>query len=213
MYIATKKINEELNGVELYFNVFPINGTKKTMRDAGFRWHRKKLCWYAKQSDKANTVADICAETSVEEYKEIAAESGEQVVEISERKSVSETKTESKASTTNKDGVKVGDVFYDSWGWEQTNIDFYQVVGLRGKTQIVLKAVKHESKPTAWCQADVRPLKDQFITGSYITHQQHDESGMIKRTGKIGDQVIAGSGRDTLYLTSWNVWKHETSYA
>ncbi len=27
-------------------------------------------------------------------------------------------------------GVKVGDIFSSSWGWEQTNVDFYQVVGL-----------------------------------------------------------------------------------
>lgn len=27
----------------------------------------------------------------------------------------------------------IGDVFYCSWGWEQTNIDFYQVVAIKGK--------------------------------------------------------------------------------
>jgi hypothetical protein len=34
--------------------------------------------------------------------------------------------------------VKVGDVFYESWGYEQTNIDFAQVVALSktGKTAI-----------------------------------------------------------------------------
>lgn len=29
--------------------------------------------------------------------------------------------------------VKVGDFFYASWGWDQTNIDFYKVVGLTPK--------------------------------------------------------------------------------
>lgn len=28
--------------------------------------------------------------------------------------------------------VKAGDVFYDSWGYEQTNIDYYQVVAVKG---------------------------------------------------------------------------------
>lgn len=112
----------------------------------------------------------------------------------------------------NKDGVQIGDVFYDSWGWEQTNIDFYQVVALRGKTQIVLKAVAHEGKQTAFCQADVRPIKDQFLTGSYITHQQNSESGIIRRTGKCGDRITAGSGMDVLFQTTWDAWHHETSY-
>ena len=27
----------------------------------------------------------------------------------------------------NVDGYKVGDIFYTSWGYEQTNIEFYQL--------------------------------------------------------------------------------------
>lgn len=30
-------------------------------------------------------------------------------------------------------GVKVGDFFYSSWGYDQTNVDFYKVVGLTPK--------------------------------------------------------------------------------
>lgn len=30
-------------------------------------------------------------------------------------------------------GVKVGDVFVSSWGYDQTNVDFYKVVGLTPK--------------------------------------------------------------------------------
>jgi hypothetical protein len=26
--------------------------------------------------------------------------------------------------------VKVGDIFVSSWGWDQTNVDFYEVVGI-----------------------------------------------------------------------------------
>lgn len=31
-------------------------------------------------------------------------------------------------------GIEVGTIFYDSWGYEQTNIDFYQVVEVKAKT-------------------------------------------------------------------------------
>lgn len=30
-------------------------------------------------------------------------------------------------------GVAVGDIFYSSWGYDQTNVDFYKVVGLTPK--------------------------------------------------------------------------------
>lgn len=29
--------------------------------------------------------------------------------------------------------LRVGDILYSSWGWEQTNIDFYQVIAIRGQ--------------------------------------------------------------------------------
>ena len=35
--------------------------------------------------------------------------------------------------------LKVGDLLYTSWGWEQTNVDFYEVVALKGKTMAVLR--------------------------------------------------------------------------
>lgn len=28
--------------------------------------------------------------------------------------------------------IKIGDIFYDSWGYEQTNIDYYEVVAVKG---------------------------------------------------------------------------------
>lgn len=40
---------------------------------------------------------------------------------------------------TESNKIKVGDIFYNSWGWEQTNINFYQVVRVTrsGKTVYV----------------------------------------------------------------------------
>ena len=37
--------------------------------------------------------------------------------------------------------IKIGDIIYNSWGWEQTNIDFYQVTATTAKT-ITLRAIK-----------------------------------------------------------------------
>jgi len=46
--------------------------------------------------------------------------------------------------------IKIGDIFYASWGYDQTNIDFVQVIGISpsGKTAICKRAtekiVSHE---------------------------------------------------------------------
>lgn len=37
--------------------------------------------------------------------------------------------------------AKVGDIFAISWGYDQTNVDFYRIKALRGKTQAVVEPV------------------------------------------------------------------------
>lgn len=41
----------------------------------------------------------------------------------------------------NKYGVKVGDIFEASWGYEQTNVNFFQVVALVGESSVRVREV------------------------------------------------------------------------
>ena len=43
------------------------------------------------------------------------------------------------AETTIK--LQPGDILYSSWGYEQTNIDFYRVIKLCGKTMVKLEKI------------------------------------------------------------------------
>jgi hypothetical protein len=54
---ATLKINEELNGIELYFNSKPAQTILTTLKENKFRWSNFKKCWYVKQSEKALHIA------------------------------------------------------------------------------------------------------------------------------------------------------------
>ena len=57
-------------------------------------------------------------------------------------------------TTTATTEVQVGDLFYDSWGYDQTQVDFYEVVGLTtsGKSlrvqKVAQKIVSGEGTPT-----------------------------------------------------------------
>lgn len=52
------KLNEELNGIELYFNTKPQQTVLSDLKSNGFRWSNFKKCWYTKQSDKAFQIAN-----------------------------------------------------------------------------------------------------------------------------------------------------------
>lgn len=52
-----------------------------------------------------------------------------------------EHKSINKNTIKNYLNIKIGDIFYSSWGYEQTNVDFFQVIALKGTTQVVLQAV------------------------------------------------------------------------
>lgn len=69
-------------------------------------------------------------------------------------------RAEMKRNFTNP--FKVGQLFYDSWGYEQTNIDFFQVVEV-GKMSVMLRPIGQELVRTSgWMSEWVRPAVGKF---------------------------------------------------
>lgn len=66
-------------------------------------------------------------------------------------------------SIVNIDGYKVGDIFYTSWGYEQTNIEFYQVIKATAKT-LRLHCIAENKTPTDCMVGYTEPAKNEFIT-------------------------------------------------
>ncbi len=101
---------------------------------------------YARSKDEHEKAA---AEVSAYSLEEFAHEQ-----EYSERRA-SET-------TQNLDGIHVGDIFYTSWGYDQTNIDFYQVVALRGKHTVVVRRNKSKSVMCNDYTGYTRPIRNEY---------------------------------------------------
>ena len=95
--------------------------------------------------------------------------------------------------------LKVGDILVSSWGYEQTNIDFYQVTAAPGKCTVELRELAKNAVETEWCRARVTPRKDKFVSAAF------------KRRASIDGRVKVSS------VASAYVWdgraKHQTSYA
>lgn len=58
MSAVALKINEELNGVELYFESKPQQETLTLLKSNGFRFSGFKRCWYSKQNENTLAIAN-----------------------------------------------------------------------------------------------------------------------------------------------------------
>lgn len=110
--MTTYTLNKEHNGIEITFDNKPAAEIRNTLKENGFRWHRQKSLWYAKNTPERLKIAETMAN----------------------EKAPAKSKTKETVHS-----LKVGDILSASWGYEQTNVDFYQVIALKGKTMVTVK--------------------------------------------------------------------------
>lgn len=144
-------INSRLNGVEITFSVKPDEATRTEMKSLGYKWSPKKSIWYARQTESVLAFAKRIAEVADDT---IAAQEGKSATTPTER--------------INIHGVKVGDLFYDCFGYDATLYDFYQVVALKGKQTVVLRKVAKEGKQTGFCSWESKPIKGKFASEELV---------------------------------------------
>lgn len=162
------KLNQEFDGIEISFDKRPVIATLNALKNNGFRWHRQKKIWYAKNTPERLEMAR--AITNIDTLND-------------ERKT---KKTVKKAEQINKYGVKVGDIFCASWGYEQTNNDFFQVIALVGKQSVRVRQVYPEiinrDSVSGMSEKRVYKITNEILPPAphsvFITDQ---ENGDIKR--------------------------------
>ncbi|HAV2297637.1 TPA: hypothetical protein JHK52_004060 [Citrobacter koseri] len=71
------------------------------------------------------------------------------------------------------DTVSVGDVFASSWGYEQTNVSFYQVISTHGKKTITVREIRAATQFTDSMTGYKTPVIDDF-TGEALKRQVKD---------------------------------------
>lgn len=76
-----------------------------------------------------------------------------------------EFKAKQKAATSDYvHDVKVGDIFRCSWGYDQTNIDYYQCVALIGDHMMEVREIGQQRQETQWAQGECAPVPDMWAT-------------------------------------------------
>ena len=117
------------------------------------------------------------------------------------------------------EGIRIGDIFecWDGPYLDRPDSDYYQVVALRGKTQMVLRPLQMETyinegiaedSPLHWRRERKRPLPGRFMTAEHLIARVRYERGKeIRRTGEeVTAWVLPGrtiEGRPQLREVRW----------
>lgn len=151
--------NPAYNSIEILFDSKPSEEIRAALKELRFRWHSVKKIWYGYSTEEA-------VKSAIEGKPS--------------------TQAPTKTKTDNIYGVKVGDIFSASWGYEQTNVDFFQVVALVGKTSVRVRQVYPkmiDETPTCGMAADrtYKLTSELLPPASSSVFIKDQENGDIKR--------------------------------
>lgn len=92
--------------------------------------------------------------------------------------------------------ITVGTLIVNSWGYDQTNVDFYEVVARRGASVTLRKIAGEQVEQTGWASAKVRACPGEFIGPEFK-----------KRIGPYGVSFRHGGGfLTTAEKTHYSSW-------
>lgn len=121
--MCTMAINSQFNGIELTFAGKPDETIREAMKAAGFRWHRQKKLWYAK-----NTAERLALAQKLSDADTVPAATPAPVAS---------------AEVVSKFGIKVGDILTDTWGYSMTIVEFYKVTKIVSASKIEIVELGH----------------------------------------------------------------------
>lgn len=158
--------NKQFNSFEIIFDGKPDAATREKLKAAGYRWHGVRRLWYG--------------------YKDIAGILNS--AEICTTSDGTETTT-TQQPRENAFGVKVGDLFVCDWGYEQTNINFFQVVALVGLQSVRVREVSPRVKDEKFISSMSRDIVCEIPAeilppDSFSVFIKNQKDGDIKRLAK-----------------------------
>lgn len=89
-------------------------------------------------------------------------------------------------------GVKIGDIFVYSWGYEQSNINYFQVVDLKGQKSVVIREIaKETTEVNGYESYQVVPRKNEFLD---------KKKGFLKDNELGATKLVKGLKDGTIYI-------------
>ena len=106
-------------------------------------------------------------------------------------------RAEKAAKLTQPHKLAIGDVLRSSWGYDQTNIDYYQVVELVGKRSVRIRKIGKEAVESGYMQGESVPAKDHFIGDAMLKQVSLYDNASVKIASyasayKMEPKTVAG---------------------
>jgi hypothetical protein len=86
--------------------------------------------------------------------------------------------------------LKVGDILHTSWGYDQTNVEFFEVVRVVSDRSVELRELAQARTETGWCTGTCKPVPGAYLKPRY----EGDDTGLpiIRRASHDGTVRIDG---------------------
>lgn len=176
-------VNPQFNSIEISFSEKPSEQIREALKALKFRWHSVKRVWYGYSTEEAVKAA-IEGKASTEKAA---------------------TAVKAAAEKKNKYGVKLGDLFYSSWGYDQTNVNFFQVIEIVGASSVRVREVfptMIEDKAVSWASSDrvYQNTKELLPPAPHSVFIKDQEHGDLKR---LKSHAADGVSHPQFYLSSF----------
>lgn len=173
MTTYTITANKDFNSIEISFPGIPSEAIRTALKNLHFRWHGVKKVWYG---------------YTTEEAARIAIDTAEGIKATESPKAIK--KAAPQVEKANKYGVKVGDIFEASWGYEQTNVNFFQVIALVGESsvrvrEVYLPMIEEEAVSGMSADRTYKITSELLPPASHASFIKDQENGDLKRIKPI----------------------------
>jgi hypothetical protein len=116
-------------------------------------------------------------------------------------------KADKKAALAKPHGLKVGSVLRSSWGYDQTNIDFYEVTALVGVRMVEVREIGSQIENNGFMCGVSVPAKGQFV-GKVLRKLVDQYDGVhissCQYATKFEPKVVAGV--EIFPVSSWTAY-------
>lgn len=107
--------------------------------------------------------------------------------------------------------LQIGDILKASWGYDQTNINYYQVTEVLSGQTVEVREIGSISRETGWQQGDCVPSPGSFVGEAFrkrVTEGNCVKLASYKYAWPVEKQTIPGVEGVAIYPTA-----HWTAYA